>query len=176
MNPRVKPPGRITKARRGSSPAGLGTAAANDATRFDSRIFRTKNFDYRAWCSGRVKPTRRHTKARRIRKLQALALLLRGDGNASAAVSEVLLYGSASIIAPGREGSQLPALTHQGPQGYRRRAGPGSTQTANGGGEGQPLAARTSPTATAMVGYRIPARHPICLAESTRVSCRCRNE
>ncbi len=46
-----------------------------------------------------------------------------------------------------------------------------STQTANGGGEGQPLAARTSPTATAIVGYRIPAR-PICLAQSINLEGR----
>ncbi len=38
--------------------------------------------------------------------MRALALL-RGNGNASAAVSEILLYGSALIIALGREGSQL---------------------------------------------------------------------
>ncbi len=87
---------------------------------------------------------------------------------------------SASIIAPGRKGSQLPAQTHQGPPELLGHAGLGtttarrepprqylpvmtlnasiiapgregsqlgqppklvSTQTANGGGEGQPLAA-----------------------------------
>ncbi len=31
-------------------------------------------------------------------------------------------------------------------------------------------------TAAAVVGFRIPARLPICLAQSMRVSCRCRNE
>ncbi len=62
------------------------------------------------------------------RSMRASALLPLRWG--SAAVSEVLLYGSALIIAPCREGSQaapLPKLV--------------STKTANGGGEGQPLAA-----------------------------------
>ncbi len=64
-NAGVKPPRRITKARRirklRASALPPHEARVSAAV---SWVVQWKHFDYRAWCSGRVKPSRKNTKAR----------------------------------------------------------------------------------------------------------------
>jgi hypothetical protein len=62
-----------------------------------------------------VKPSRRITKARESGEPAGLGTTTARGLNLSGGI--LGNDGSASIIAPGREGSQLPVQNHQGPQG-----------------------------------------------------------
>ncbi len=78
-----------------------------------------------------VKPSRRITKARRhgFCNLRALALLLRGGNRPN---SSIWREQDASIIAPGREGSQSGRLP-----GYGRKGKPLPGLPRPGGGQGR---------------------------------------